>query len=51
MREEEVEKQIRDLLKGVSLPPALAADALHNINKEELNAAQAGEEAAQKSAR
>ena len=47
MREEEVEKQIRDLLKGVSLPPALAADALNNINKENLNAAQAGEEAAQ----
>ena len=47
VREDEVEKQIRDLLKGVSLPPALAADALHNINKEELSAAQAGEEAAQ----
>ena len=47
MREEEVEKQIRALLKGVSLPPALAADALHNINKEELSAAQAGARAAQ----
>ena len=47
VREEEVDKQVRDLLKGVSLPPALAADALHNINEEELKAAQAGEEAAQ----
>ena len=47
VREEEVEKQIRDLLKGVSLPPALAADALDNINKEKMKAAQAGEEAAQ----
>ena len=47
VREEEVEKQIRDLLKGVSLPPALAADALDNLNKEQMKAAQAGEEAAQ----
>ena len=47
VREEEVEKQIRDLLKGVSLPPALAADALDNLNKEKMKAAQAGEEAAQ----
>jgi len=47
VREEEVEKQIRDLLKGVSLPPALAAEALDNLNKEKMKAAQAGEEAAQ----
>ena len=47
VREEEVEIQIRDLLKGVSLPPALAADALDNLNKEKMKAAQAGEEAAQ----
>jgi len=47
VREEDVDKQVRDLLKGVSLPPALAADALNNINKEESKAAQAGEEAAQ----
>ena len=47
VREEEVEKQIRDLLKGVSLPPALAAVALDNIKVEDLKAAQAGEEAAQ----
>jgi hypothetical protein len=47
VREEEVEIQIRDLLKGVSLPPALAADALDNLNKEKIKAAQAGEEAAQ----
>jgi len=47
VREEEVEIQIRDLLKGVSLPPALAADALDNIKEEGMKAAQAGEEAAQ----
>ncbi len=47
LREEEVEKQIRVILKGVSLPPALAADALDNLKKDELKAAQAGEEAAQ----
>ena len=47
VREEEVEKQIRALLKGVSLPPALAADALDNIKAEGMKAAQAGEEAAQ----
>ena len=47
IREEDVDKQVRDLLKGVSLPPALAADALNNINADELKAAQAGEEAAQ----
>ncbi len=47
VREEEVEKQIRDLLKGVSLPPALAADALDKLKKEEMKAAQAGERAAQ----
>ena len=47
VREEDVDKQVRDLLKGVSLTPALAADALDNISKEELKAAQAGEEAAQ----
>jgi hypothetical protein len=42
-----VDRQVRDLLKGVSLPPALAAEALYNIDKEELEAAQAGERAAQ----
>ena len=47
VREEEIGKQIRSLLKGVSLPPAAAAQALHNIEKEQLSAAQAGEEAAQ----
>ena len=47
IREEEAEKQIRALLKGVSLPPALAADALDNIKVEGMTAAQAGEEAAQ----
>ncbi|MGD9643704.1 MAG: recombinase family protein [Elusimicrobiales bacterium] len=47
VREEEVDKQIRGLLKGVSLPPALAAEALDNVNKEELEAAQAGARAAQ----
>ena len=47
VREEEVDKQVRGLLKGVSLPPALAAEALDNVNKEELEAAQAGERAAQ----
>ena len=47
VREEEVEKQIRALLKGVSLPPALAADALDNIKAEGIKAAQAVEEAAQ----
>ncbi|MEW5906481.1 MAG: recombinase family protein [Elusimicrobiota bacterium] len=47
VREEEIDRQVRDLLKGASLPPALAADALHNINKEESEAAQAGERAAQ----
>ena len=47
VREEEIDRQVRELLKGVSLPPALAADALNNINAEELKAAQAGEEAAQ----
>ena len=46
-REEEVDRQIREALKGVSLPPAAAAQALHNIEKEQLSAAQAGEEAAQ----
>jgi len=47
VREEEIGKQIRSLLKGVSLPPAAAAQALQNIEKEQLSAAQAGEEAAQ----
>ncbi len=47
MREEEADRQVRELLKGVSLPPALAADALDNIKKEKSKAAQAGEEAAQ----
>ena len=47
VREEEVDKQVRGLLKGVSFPPALAAEALHNINKEESEAAQAGARAAQ----
>ena len=47
VREEEVDKQVRGLLKGVSLPPALAAEALNNINKEESEAAQAGARAAQ----
>ena len=47
VREEEVDRQVRDLLKGVSLPPALAAEALDNIKAEELEAAQAGERAAQ----
>ena len=47
IREEEAEKQIRALLKGVSLPPALAADALDKIQAEQSKAAQAGEEAAQ----
>ena len=47
VREEDIDRQVRELLKGVSLPPALAADALHNIKAEELKAAQAGEEAAQ----
>ena len=46
-REEDVDQQIREALKGVSLPPALAAEALHNIKAEESMAAQAGEEAAQ----
>ena len=46
-REEEVDRQVREILKGVSLPPALAADALDNIKMEESKAAQAGEEAAQ----
>ncbi|KAF0151240.1 MAG: Resolvase protein, partial [Elusimicrobia bacterium] len=48
VREEEVDRQVRrDLLKGVSLPAALAAEALDNIDKEELEAAQAAERAAQ----
>ena len=38
---------MREILKGVSLPPALAAEALDNIKKESIKAAQAGEEAAQ----
>ncbi len=46
-REEEVDRQVREILKGVSLPPALAANALDNIKAEEFQAAQAGEEAAQ----
>ena len=47
VREEEIDRQVREILKGVSLPPALAADALDNINEESIKAAQAGEEAAQ----
>ena len=47
LREEEIEKQIRVLLKGVSLPPALAAYALDKINEVSIKAAQAGEETAQ----
>jgi hypothetical protein len=47
VREEEVDRRVREILKGVSLPPALAADALHNINKENLSAAQAGASTAQ----
>jgi len=47
LREEEMDRQVRELLKGVSLPPALAANALENIKAEEMKAAQAGEEAAQ----
>ncbi len=47
VREEEIDRQVREILKGVSLPPALAANALNNINKEKFNAAQAGEETAQ----
>ncbi|MCM2268359.1 MAG: recombinase family protein [Elusimicrobiales bacterium] len=46
-REEEVDRQVRELLEGVSLPPALAANALDNIKADESKAAQAGEEAAQ----
>ena len=46
-REEEADRQVREILKGVSLPPALAADALDNIQKDKTKAAQAGEEAAQ----
>jgi hypothetical protein len=46
-REEAVDRQVRELLKGVSLPPALAANALDNIKADESKAAQAGEEAAQ----
>ncbi len=47
VREEVIDAQVREILKGVSLPPALAAEALDNIKKEKLKAAQAGEEAAQ----
>ncbi|OIO04979.1 MAG: hypothetical protein AUJ51_00825 [Elusimicrobia bacterium CG1_02_56_21] len=47
VREERIDEQVRDILKGVSLPPALAAEALDNIKKEKLKAAQAGERAAQ----
>jgi len=47
VREERIDEQVRDILKGVSLPPALAAEALDNIKKEAIKAAQAGEEAAQ----
>ena len=47
MREEVIDAQLRAELKGVSLPPALAAEALDNIKKESIKAAQAGEEAAQ----
>ena len=47
VREEEIDRQVREILKGVSLPPALAADALNNINKENLSAAQAGASTAQ----
>ena len=47
VREELIDEQVRDILKGVSLPPALAAEALDNIKKEGIKAAQAGEEAAQ----
>ena len=46
-REEDVDRQVRELLKGVSLPTALAANALDNIKAEEFKAAQAVEEAAQ----
>ena len=47
MREEVINEQLRADLKGVSLPPALAAEALDNIKKVSIMAAQAGEEAAQ----
>ncbi len=47
MREEVIDKEVRAILKGVSLPPALAAEALDNVKKEALKAAQAGERAAQ----
>jgi hypothetical protein len=47
VREERIDEQVRHILKGVSLPPALAAEALDNIKAEELEAAQAGERAAQ----
>ena len=47
VREERIDEQVRDILKGVSLPPALAAEALDNIKKEKSKAAQAGERAAQ----
>ncbi len=47
VREEVIDAQVRDILKGVSLPPALAAEALDNVKKEAIKAAQAGERAAQ----
>jgi hypothetical protein len=47
VREEVIDAQLRAELKGVSLPPALAAEALDNIKKVSIKAAQAGEEAAQ----
>jgi len=47
VREEIIDAQLRAELKGVSLPPALAAEALDNIKKVSIKAAQAGEEATQ----
>ena len=47
VREEEIDRQVREILKGVSLPPALAAEALDNIKAEGIKAAQAGESTAQ----
>ena len=47
VREEEIDRQVREIIKGVSLPPALAAEALDNIKAEGIKAAQAGEETAQ----